>query len=288
MLDRVYSVLEEMDIGEWVSVAPVLREEDGSFYDVWTVTTTVETYILKKAKEREYAVYTDLLKEAPSGAPKLLTALRFMEEDYLLLEYVRGENLCKCDRERLKLVLEALIALQEHFWGKTEFDGVAVPFEESLAHRKNRGKYLNDGEIEKAYADFLQQYPNLPRTLCHDDLLPFNVIAGEQDAKLIDWESAGILPYPVSLARLIAHGEEKADAFFFMTEADRQFAIDYYYDRLIRSKGIGYADYRKALDGCLLYEYCEWIMLGVKYPEGDMTRYRQYLRKAKEHIKSMI
>lgn len=37
-------------------------------------------------------------------------------------------------------------------------------------------------------------------------------------AVLIDWEYALILPYPTSLARLIAHGEEDENAFFHMTQ----------------------------------------------------------------------
>lgn len=81
----------------------------------------------------------------------------------------------------------------------------------------------------------------------------------------IDWEYAGILPYPTSLARLIAHGEEDESAFFFMTQKDKDYAIDYYYEHLLKEKGIDYNAYRKTLDYFLLYEYCEWIMLGIEY-----------------------
>ena len=287
MSERVLEVLRQMDVRNVVSAAPVRHEEDDSCYDVWMVNAGENSYVLKKAKGCEYSVYTGLLKHAESGVPRLLKAFRFGEEDYLLLEYVQGVDLCKCDRRKLTLVLDALIALQERFWGKTEFDSVAVSFKENLTHRKNRGEYLNDRELESAYASFLALYSMLPRTLCHDDLLPFNVIITEHGAKLIDWETAGILPYPVPLARLIAHGEDSADAFFFMTDADKRFAIDYYYTGLIQGKGIAYGEYRRALDACLLYEYCEWIMLGVKYPNGDMTRYRKYREKAKQHIKNM-
>ena len=122
--------------------------------------------------------------------------------------------------------------------------------------------------------------------MCHDDLLPFNVLVNGNKATIIDWEYAGILPYPTSLVRLIAHGREEEDAFFYMTEADKSFAIDYYYEHLVKSKGISYEDYRRSVDYFLLYEYCEWIMLGNKYADEDIPRAREYLAKAKDHIRS--
>ena len=91
--------------------------------------------------------------------------------------------------------------------------------------------------LEEAYASFMKIYQTTPRTLCHDDLLPFNLLIGER-AVLIDWEYGGVLPYPTSFARLIAHGREEEGAFFCMTREDRVFAIQYYYDGLIGNSRI--------------------------------------------------
>ena len=72
-----------------------------------------------------------------------------------------------------------------------------------------------------------------------------------------------------------------------MTEADREFAISYYYDKLVKSKGISYTEYRETLDYFLLYEYCEWIMLGIKYGDREMPRYKEYIVKAEAHVMKM-
>ena len=82
----------------------------------------------------------------------------------------------------------------------------------------NRGNSLGDADLERAYERFLQIYGEIPRTLCHDDLLPSMCFCSGDRAVLIDWEYALILPYPTSLARLIAHGEEDENAFFHMTQ----------------------------------------------------------------------
>lgn len=265
-------------------ICPFLREEDETEYEAWKVSAGDRDYVLKKAKERELSVYAGFFSGDIQGAPRLLANTRWEDQDYFLMEYVQGRDLTRCDRNSLRLALDALIALQDRFWADRNHDGAGVSFAESREGRRRRGKYLNDPVLEQAYGKFLSLYEDLPRTLCHDDLLPFNVLVSADRATIIDWECAGMLPYPTSLARLLAHGTEDEDAFFYMTDGDRAFAIDYYYDRLLREKGISYADYRRTLDYFLLYEYCEWIMLGNRYPDANMERFHFYLEKARAHV----
>jgi hypothetical protein len=72
-----------------------------------------------------------------------------------------------------------------------------------------------------------------------------------------------------------------------MKEDDKSFAIDYYFEKLVKHKGVSYEEYRRTLDLFILYEYCEWIMLGNKYEDADMDRFNSYLKKAKEHVYHM-
>ena len=206
-------------------------------------------------------------------------------ETFLLTEYVEGLDIRYADREKIIKCLDALIYLQEKFWNYNEAAGLS--FEVALESRINRGKYLGDSDIERIYSEYISIYQQLPRTLCHDDLLPFNLIVAEKDAYLIDWEYGGILPYPSSIARLISHCEEDENAFFFMKDEDKQFALDYYYNQFIMHKKISREEYDRIIDLFILYEYCEWIMLGNKYSTADMTRYKIYLEKARRHIDKM-
>ena len=287
---EVLEILRAMGIDEENGALEVSRfknVEDGSDYAVWKVQTAQKVYVLKKAKGQELSVYAAFFDREICGAPRFCGSTQIGAEDYFLMEYVPGEDLRVCSREKLVAVLDALISLQALYWEDRQRDRAGLSFEESLKDRKNRGNYLKDPELEAAYAVFLAQYRMLPRTLCHDDLLPFNVLISEGKATIIDWEQAGILPYPTSLARLIAHGEEKEGAFFYMKEEDRAFAVEYYYENLVKKQNISYADYRRALDACLLYEYCEWIMLGNRYADADMERYRYYCEKARAHVQAM-
>ena len=277
-------IMQELGFGAGWSAAAFQSEEDGAPYPVWRVTDGTQTYVLKRAKGQELAVYTAFFAQGAPSVPRFLGSVHREDGDYFLMEFVPGETLCRCTREGLVKVLDALIALQDRWWGETERAEVGWSFARSLPGRRDRGAYLNDPLLERAYGGFLERYAALPRTLCHDDLLPFNVLVSGEGAKLIDWEQAGILPYPTSLARLIAHGSEDPDALFFIPEADKQFAVDYYYHWLVRNKGIPYEQFRADLDAFLLYEYCEWIMLGNKYPDADRARFDRYRAKAIAHV----
>ena len=263
---------------------PFLSEEDGAEYSVFKLSFLGGTFVLKKAKGNEIEVYSALPKAA-LWAPKLYGTAKYLGEDYILIEYIPGKPLTRLDRKGLTKTLDAIIDMQEQFYGVVELFSGSLSFEESLKRRKERGKYLFDTELECAYAKYLERYKHLERTLCHDDLLPFNVISSENRAVIIDWEIAGILPYPTSLCRLIAHTEEKEDALFYMKDSDRAFAVDYYYEHFISKKGVSREKYTYDLNLFLFYEYCEWIMLGNKYGNTDTDIFKKYLKLAKSLVK---
>ena len=256
-------------------------EEDGNPYAVWHVRSESGDFVLKRAKAFEAEVYRSFFPVKKSYAPMLLGSVSEGGGTYLLLEYCPGKDLCRCDRERLKLALDALGAMQNEYWQREELYGAACTLDRALEGIRNRGRWLGSERLEAVYEQFIQVFLQMPRSLCHDDLLPLNVLVGER-AVLIDWEYGGILPYLSSLSRLIAHGREDEKAFFYLSQADREFAIAYYYGICAEKHGISYAGYRRSLDYFLFYEYCEWIMLGNRYDQRGDERYVDSLKRAEE------
>ena len=259
--------------------------EDDSLYDVWKICISNQNYILKKAKNDEIEIYNTFLKELKLGVPKLYNTYQYSNESYLLIEYIEGNELFKCNKNDLIKAVDSLIYIQKHYWN-SNITNKGYTYDKSLTSRINRGKYLNEAELEKHYNIFLDIYTKVPKTFCHDDLLPFNVIVNDYTGIIIDWEYAGILPYLTSFVRLIAHGGENKE-FFFIKESDKEYIINYYYDNLVKNKNISYSDYLYQLNYFLLYEYCEWIMLKNKYPEVDDDRYNLYFNKAKNLIQTL-
>ena len=237
--------------------------------------------MLKRAKAYETEVYRCFFKERRPYVPAFIGSTKYGEETYFLTEYCQGEDLRICKREKLRKVIEALTAMQDEFWQREDLYGSAVTMERALEGIENRGKYLGSELLEKVYGEFKRVYRETPRTLCHDDLLPINVLVGDR-AVFIDWEYGGILPYLSSIARLIAHGREEKGAFFYMTGEDRNYAIDSYFEELVRKHGISYDEYRRTLEYYMFYEYCEWVMIGNRYDSRSDERYGYYLKLAEE------
>ena len=271
-----------------ISAKPFICTEDGDKCSVLALTLGGKALVLKEARKYEREVYSDILNRIHGGVPRLYAATDHWGKDYLLMELVDGEAMWHCTRQSLILTLDALISLQSKFWQDEDAANRAYTYEQSLDKRIARGRYLGDRELEAAYAIYLKKYASLPRTLCHDDLLPFNVLISDSQATIIDWEVAGILPYPTSFARLIAHCGEENSAAFSMSSSDREFAVWYYYDSLLRPMGISYDDFHSALDAFLFYEYCEVVMLGNKHGATDSPKYKEYYARAKQLAKKLL
>lgn len=273
------TILSALGISKPYTHAPFQNAEDGAEYAVWRVESAGKCMVLKKAKGSELDHYRHFLSDSRGYAPALLGSASVSGENYLLLEYVPGHDLCRATRDDLTLALDAIIAMQLQNWGIIDTTG---SFEKALEGRQNRLPYLRDSQLELAYEAYLHRFKVMPRTLCHDDLLPFNVLVAQDRAVMIDWEVAGILPYPTTLARLIAHSEEQDHAFFYLKQEDRRFAIDYFYEHLAGKMGISRQQYDRDLALCLLYEYCEWVYVGTRYADSDHDRFRNYLEKARK------
>lgn len=274
MIDKI---LNSMGLRETpVAITQLQHEEDEDFYHVWRLDFASYSRVLKKAKGQESQLYHCYFDTPRSYAPRLYATGEYDGETYLLMEYIPGYDLQKCTREDLILALDGLITMQkEHFSAEDPLE----TFPKSLQNRKARRHFLRDPRLERAYDAYLAEYMTMPKCLCHDDLLPFNVRISGNRAVLIDWEVGGILPYPTSLARLIAHAEETEDAFFYLKEEDRSFALDYYFQHFVKEINISRQDFDRHMALCLFYEYCEWVYVGNKYDDRG-ARFRAYYKKA--------
>ena len=277
---KIIQLLSRMGIEQVSGITQFRNPEDGEGYAVWCIDTPQNTYVLKRAKGYERETYEAFFRKSSVYAPQLIDSREEDGEEYLLLEYIAGQNLMHCTKDALIRTIDVLSAMQIEWWHNSNKNDVGQSFKRSLTGRKNRLNFLNDPVLERTYEAYLGAYRAVPRTLCHDDLLPFNILIAGDRAVFIDWEYGGILPYLSSIARLLAHCEDKDDAFFYMREEDRLFAIDYYYNKCAKVMGISRKSYENDLELFLFYEYCEWIYLGNKHGDTKNERYRRYHRLA--------
>ncbi len=289
-LSEIKTILAQFEISgvSDSSVRAFVSQEDGSEYAVWLVDNGCMKYVLKQAKAYEIDAYRCFFCGGQPYVPSFFGACQYNGQEYFLTEFFPGTDLRFCERKRLTLVLDALAEMQNEFWERTELYDACVTMEKVMEGIENRGKYLGSELLEKAYRKFEQVYRETPRSLCHDDLLPINVLVNDERAIFIDWEYGGVLPYLSAFARLIAHGRENRDYYFYMTAEDREFAIAYYYDALAKQHGISQEEFHQTLDYFLFYEYCEWVMLGNRYDSRDDERYGYYLNLAEQLAEKLV
>lgn len=282
----VHDILQKMGFEPEIrAVVPFLREEDGSPYQVWKIETAQGSYVLKKTSRTEKEVYEVFLPGC-DYAPKLYGAWQDQGETWLLMEYIQGERMSHCTREKLKRTLDALISGQKQYWQDTTLAEVGYRYGEVFQSRCRRLAYL--GELSECYSAYLDEFAAVPRTLCSDDLLPFNVLVNGDRAVILDWADAGILPYPCGLARLLAFGMEEPDWIFQMTQADREFALDYYYENLIREKGISRNAYDRTMKLFFFKEYSEWICCAARSGDYGSLNYKKYAPMAEKLARELM
>lgn len=278
--NEIYPILTKLNLPcTAATVTPFCREEDGSPYDVWKIETDFTTAVLKKTSAQERTTCEAFFPYGGCGIPRIYGFAEHNGEIYMLMECFEGETMSLSTREKLILALDALIQTQDKFWENTDLADVGWTFEKRHAARKKRLAYMED--LSDTYKAYLEADSTVPRTLCNDDLLPFNALVNSDRAVIIDWEFAGILPYPCALARLLAFGEENTDFMFQMSMEDKVFAVQYYYDNLIRNKGISWDDYIRTMQLFFFKEYSEWVYFARSSNDFTKAEYQKYYAKCK-------
>lgn len=284
--ETVEDILRQLQFpGKVHQITPFCREEDGSAYDVWKVCTGEETLVLKKTCPEERETYETFFPQGGGAVPKVYGFSEIDGEVYVLMEFVEGETMSCCTREKLILALDALIETQERYWDNAELADRGWNFTKWYPAREKRLAYMED--LADGYRAYLEAARSVPRTLCNDDLLPFNVLVQEGRAVILDWEFAGILPYPCAIARLLAFGEEHTDFMFQMSREDKAFGVKYYYENFIRGKGISWKDYCRTIQLFFLKEYCEWVYFGRSNGKQEDPNYQKYYEKARDLEKAL-
>lgn len=274
-MEEIRNIIELLVPGAMVWQAePFRAEEDGRAYAVWKLDTDRGPMVLKKTNDAERAVYETFFAEG-GPVPKIYG----FAGEWMLMEFVPGTSMSRCTRTLLIRTLEALCESQDKWWGNETRGDVGYGFPASFPSRCKRLAYM--GDLETAYQAYLDEFARVPRTLCNDDMLPFNVLADENRAVILDWEYGGILPYPCAIARFLAFGEE-GDGLFQMREEDRSFAMDYYYEKLVSSKGISRREFDRTMDLFFLKEYSEWVYCAAVSGDYEMEYYKKYGKKARD------
>ena len=252
------------------------EDSKGFYKSIYKIITNDNVYVLKKAKSYELEAYR-FLQNIVDSIPYYYGTTKYYGNDYILIEYVTGQNAMRMDKSMLVKIINQIIKVQKATWQSNNSFGVSL--ETSIKRKYNRLKYLPD-ELQETYEKFISCYKKTPVAFSHEDLLPFNVLVNDNRVCFIDLEECGLLPYPTMLARLIAFTEEKGDALFYLSKEDYQYGIRYYYDAFIKECEISEKQYFYTINLFIFNELIEWVFVYNKEKYQHNSFYKKWYEKA--------
>ena len=231
----------------------------GKEYDVFVFTRDGQTLLVKKVnpKRRELAIFREYFAGRHFAVPVILDEMTVGEERWLLLPYIDGPDARGCTPTDAAKIAGALAEIQSAYFGR---DGQMGELKKYFAWVQSGCDGLRSyfPELDAVWERARARFFSAPRTLVHDDLLPINVLLSGNGPVIIDWETAGIYPYFLDLARfaLVIHdgtpyvSREAADAFFAA-----------YYRAMRRNPAFAISEEQYAIDVALstLVQYLSFV-----------------------------
>lgn len=206
-------------------------------YNVYKITSGEQTHILKKSDENEIAVYEKFLADKDLPVPRLEGWACVDKTMWILIEYIAGPDLRMFNKDMALGCADSLSRIFNMYWQNDSFEENKLDnrFERYWKRINKRAECLKqEPKLASAYRIFLDRQLVCPRTLCNGDFLQCNAINSDDGIVLVDWAFAGIMPYSLDIARLIAHGSERFFPFaFYMTDEYRKIFMKGVYDKLL-------------------------------------------------------
>ncbi len=206
-------------------------------YNVYKIVTHCQVYVLKKSDDIEISVYEKYLDNKNLPVPKFYGWAYINKTKWILMDHIDGPDLRIFNMDMASRCAYSLAHIFNMYWQEVSFedDEQINRFERYWTRINKRSECLiNYSKLSSAYGIFLDRQLSCPRTLCNGDFLQFNAIESEKGIIVIDWAFAGIMPYSIDIARLIAHGSDKYFPFpFYMTNEYRKIFVQAMYDKLL-------------------------------------------------------
>ncbi|MGY3751070.1 aminoglycoside phosphotransferase family protein [Vagococcus acidifermentans] len=200
--------------------SPITDSRLEKTYNVFLlVTTENKKFILKKITRNEYSLNRILQKH---NQFRIMPAIRQTAKDsegnwWMTTDYVAGDNLSILNPAAAELLGEALAELVSYFWSNPQpLKNISPSIDDQIAAKERfLCKIEKNTVMHEAYLTYIQRFVDSPKSLCHDDLLPINVLYDNKhnNVKIIDWEHGRLSSYISDTARFATFYNKDRDKF---------------------------------------------------------------------------
>lgn len=207
-----------------------------------------EQFILKNVLKNEVIMNQIFDKEQITYVPKVIGQIENIANNYWMTsEFVEGPDYTSISPVQAMELGSALSNLTNYFFIKSELlENVISNIETQLRYKDlilskiNKNTWLYD-----CYKLHIERFNEIPKSICHDDLLPINIIYDKKkhEPKIIDWEHGRKGSYVTDIARVSVFYSEDIDLFkkgfsFFGKNSTIELLIDTYSRGIASEMGI--------------------------------------------------
>ena len=281
-------ILEKMSVQKQEEVLRFIDRELDKVYDVYFIKTQNGTRILKLLEERRFdkSKYDTYFAGKGFAVPEIYEKVSVDGKDYVLMQLVKGKDARNCNPVDAGKVGEELGKIQKFYLtdgGHTE--SAEYYWNRYLEKYYAKLKLLFD-DIDDVWEKAKQRFYEVPQTLVHDDLLPINVLIGEDRPWIIDWEIAGIYPYFLDLARF-AYVFCSINNQFFISDASADAFIKAYYEEMKKNSAFNVDKKQFLYDVTIsaLYQYIMFQDYDKSREELEDTVDYKYLKEITEVLR---
>lgn len=225
----IAAVAEKYGVTEKENCLRFIDTQWDKTYDVWLLRGDRGKLILKKDKKRkgDKAVYDAYFAGRDFAVAKILDSVAIGDDLYVVMEYADGEDARDCSAEDAARIGRELARIQSAYLREGGHTKVSdYYFAELVEDYWNKVKDCFP-DFDEGFLRIRERFFEAPQTLIHDDLLPINVLISSEKVWIIDWETSGIVPYFLDLARF-AFVQGSGDRFYIPHESDMAFLNAYY------------------------------------------------------------
>lgn len=223
-------VLEKISVQDGADILRFVDTNLDKIYDVYLIKTQRDMRILKLLGERRFdkTKYDIYFAGKGFAVPEIFEIFSAEGKDYVLMQCIEGKDARNCNPQDARKTGEELARIQSYYLTDGGHTETAEYYWNRYLEKYYEKLKAIFTDIDDVWEASKQRFFEAPQTLVHDDLLPINVLIGESQPWMIDWEIAGIYPYFLDLARFAYVYCSIDEAFFISNESANAF-IDAYY-----------------------------------------------------------
>lgn len=223
---------------EWAEFAPVFekigvcspdsvrRFVDTRLNKIYDVFLLNGSLVLKKS-DRDKEKYDRYFAGHDFPVPPIISSVWYDSDCWVTMPCISGTDARDCSPDDAMKVGSALAKIQSYYLGTdTNPEGCKSYFDRKvLRYWDKSGRYFP--EYSDIFPQIEARFFSAPQTLIHDDFLPINALLDGENARLIDWTYADILPYFLDLGRFAFVGYEEGKL-YIPAESAKAFLEAYY------------------------------------------------------------